>query len=490
MIRRALITTLLLLAVGCASPPKRNPPDVRVDMPGTWTAPEAADSAEAKTDSTQWWTAFGDEGLDSLVNEALSQNYNVISAAARVDAAAALARIAGADAWPQLNAGFDAGRRKQNLIGIPIPGSPGVISTRSTSYGVSLNAAWEVDLWGRIRAGHSAALSDLEANWADLAALRLSIAGQTVKAWFTLIEARLQVELAEQTVSTYRLSADQVRRRYEKGVRSSLDLRLALSNLYAADALLEFRREQLDRATRQLEILLGRYPAAALSTEGDLPTVADAVPSGLPSEILIRRPDLLAAERRFAAAEKRVSQARRAFFPRITLTGSGGVLTQALGDLVSGDFGVWSIAAGVTQPIFQGGRLLANLSQSEAVSDQALAAYALTLLNAFGEVESALVAEGLLTRRVASTADAAEQSEAARVLAERQYSAGIVDYITVLETQRRELNAQSELLSVRRQRLDVRVNLHLALGGGFNLTEEWKDFLNTQMTEETEDTGE
>jgi NodT family efflux transporter outer membrane factor (OMF) lipoprotein len=288
------------------------------------------------------------------------------------------------------------------------------------------------------------------------------------------------MELAEETVKSFQLSADYVRSRYEQGVRSSLDLRLALSNLYAAEALLQLRKEQLDRTTRQLEIILGRYPSASLSSHEDLPTVDRAIPAGLPSDILMRRPDILAAERRFAAAEKRVSQARRAFFPRITLTGSAGTLTQQLADVADGDFSVWSIAAGLTQPIFQGGRLLANLDQTEAVSDQALSQYAVSLLIAFGEVESSIVAEELIAHREASTAAAAEQSAAARSLAERQYTAGIVDYITVLETQRRDLNAQSELLTVRREHLDARVNLHLALGGGFDLTNEWKEFLDAQ----------
>jgi multidrug efflux system outer membrane protein len=491
--RRIIILVAALIAAGCTSPPKRQPPDVRVAIPTEWTAPVSTDTLVAETDTTLWWVALGNEHLDSLVVEALLNNYNLKITAARVDAAAALAKLAGADLWPQANARLDASKRKQNLIGIPIPGAPDVISTRTQSFGVSLDVGWEVDLWGRIRSGQSAALADLEASWADLAALRLSIAGQTVKAWFALIEARLQKELAEETVRSFRTSADYVRSRYEQGVRTSLDLRLALSNFYAAEALLELRREQLDRTTRQVEILLGRYPSGTLSTDEDLPPVAYSIPEGLPSDILMRRPDLFAAERRFAAAEKRASQARRAFFPRITLTGSAGTLTKQLADLVKGDFGVWSIAAGLTQPIFQGGRLLANLDQSEAVSDQALAQYALSLLNAFGEVESSIVAEELIARRETNTANAAEQSAAARVLAERQYVAGIVDYITVLETQRRDLNAQSELLVVRRQRLDARVNLHLALGGGFDLTDEWREFLDAHGAEsdsETEETVE
>lgn len=477
----------LFIGSGCASPPKRAEVGVQLDVPASWSA-EVTEFRDWPSDP-RWWESFGDTTLSRLVDEALGGNFSLKAAVARVDAAAATARLAGAEGLPNLSLGLNASRRKQNLIGIPI-GEPGeVISTRSTSYGVSLDTSWELDLWGRVRSAKSAALADLEASWADLSALRLSIAAQTAKAWFATTESMLQVRLAEKTVRSYRLSADQVRDRYEQGVRSSLDLRLAMSNLYTAEALLEARREQNEMTKRQLEVLLGRYPSASVPDAESLPAVPGEVPAGLPSELLIRRPDLLAAEMRFAAAEKRVSEARRAFFPRLTLSGSAGTLTGELEDLVDGDFGVWSIAAGLTQPIFQGGRLRANLALSHALSDQALAAYAQALLSAFAEVESALRSETSLSERQRSLGAAAEQSEAARKLAERQYKAGIVDYITVLETQRRALASQSELISVERQRLDARVNLYLALGGGFQLDDNWKQFLESSLDSDMENAG-
>lgn len=486
MIRLSIAIVILgaVFAGGCASPPKRQAPDLNIEVPESWAV--AGDEHARWPSDPAWWTSFDDDGLNDLIREALDSNFTIKAAVARVDAAEATAKLAGAQGLPNVSGKFSASRRKQNLIGIPIPGAGGVISTRSTSYGVSLDTSWEIDLWGRVRSAKSGALADLEASLADLAGMRLSVAAQTAKACFALIEARQQVALAERTVESYRLSADQVRDRYMKGVRSSLDLRLALSNLYAAESMLETRIEVQDRTKRQIEILLGRYPAAEIEDLGDLPSIGATVPSGLPSELLIRRPDLFAAERRYAAAEKRVSEARRAFFPTISLTGSAGTLTQELKDLVKGDFSVWSIAAGVTQPLFQGGRLRANLALSHALADQALADYAQSLLSGFAEVESALFAEESLSKREEMIAAAADQSEAARALAEAQYSSGIVDYITVLETQRRALSSQSELIAVRRQRLDARVNLHLALGGGFELTENWTSFLDSQSDSHTE----
>jgi multidrug efflux system outer membrane protein len=483
-----LLTSLAVLA-GCASAPEYQPPRVDIEPPVAWTA-GPLDTAAAAAGEAQWWRSFGVARLDSVVGEALANNYDLVAAAGRVDQAAALARIAGADKWPQLSASASGSRRKNILLGIPIPGDKAV---HNNSFGVSLNATWEVDLWGRINKAQSAALAQVEASWADLAGARLSITAQTAKAWFALTEARQQVELAGQTVASFRRSADYVRARYQQGVRTALDLRLALSQLAAAEALLELREQQLDRAKRQLEILLGRYPAAGIEAYAEFPVMPTDIPGGLPSELLIRRPDLVAAERRYAASQANISEARRAFFPRITLTGAAGTLSEQVDDLVSGDFSVWSIAAGLTQPIFQGGRLRSNLAQSHAVADQALAAYATSLLNAFGEVETAIVAEIRLARRVEFTQDAADQSVAAQRLAERQYAAGLVDYITVLESQRRALNSLSELITVKRERLDARVNLHLALGGGFDLEGEWSRFLmakSEQDNQPMEDTGE
>ncbi|MDH3197515.1 MAG: efflux transporter outer membrane subunit [Candidatus Krumholzibacteria bacterium] len=470
---------VLALALACASAPERKPPEFTVEAPPAWTAaPGAEPDTTGPPPVTDWWRGFADARLDSLVEEALAQNLDILAAAARVEAAAATARAAGADLWPQLSAAARGSRTQSNIIGIPIPGAPEVIQSRSSSFGASLDLSWEIDLWGRVRKAKSAALADAQASAADLASARLSIAGQTAKAYFAVVEARAQLRLAEATVESFERSAEFVRRRYEEGVRPALDLRIALTTLAQSRALLELRRQQMDAATRGLEILLARYPAAAFSAGAELPPVVGDVPAGLPADLLIRRPDLFAAERRYAASESRVGEARRAFFPRITLTGSAGTLSNDIEDLVDLDFGVWSIAAGLVQPIFQGGRLRANLARSHAAADQALVAYVQALLRAFGEVETAIVAEGALAERARHLEEAALQSEAAQGMAERQYVAGLVDYITVLETQRQALSSQIELITVRRQRLDARINLHLALGGGFDLTQDWRDFLD------------
>jgi len=271
-------------------------------------------------------------------------------------------------------------------------------------------------------------------------------------------------------VDNYETSLQQVRARYERGLRPSLDLRLSLSSLATAEDLLEQRLQLLDGALRQLEILLGRYPDASITPAKDLPRVTNEVPAGLKADLVARRPDLIAAERRFAASYARISEARKALYPRISLTASGGTASNELGDLLNGDFSVWNLFGNVVQPLFQGGRLRAGVSLAESESQRALARYAQSVLLAFAEVESALSAEGFLSRRQDAIEAATEEAVSARRLAEERYLSGLADLITLLESQRRAYDAESRLLTVRRLRLDARIDLHLALGGGFPQT--------------------
>lgn len=461
---RAVLLGPVCLALSCASAPNVRHPELGTPVPEQWlAAPSVAGSIH-----DAWWTDFGDGKLTCLVEEALDNNRDLRVAAARVKRAQAQARIAGADLRPTVGAAFNGSRRKQNFIGLPIPGREGgVLSTTSSSLGVSLDLSWEPDLWNRLGARTGAALADLAAAEADLAGARLSIAGQTVKAWFAAVEAGQQVALSEATVRSFRDSTKQVRNRFEKGLRSSLDLRLSLANLAGAEAGLRQRRRQLDATVRQLEILLGRYPSAALETPTALPGTPPPIPAGIPAELVSRRPDLAAAERRLAAGNARLVAARRDLYPRLSLTASGGTTSQELSDLVKGDFGVWSLLGNLFQPIFQGGRLRAAVAAADAGADEALGSYASSTLRAYLEVESALVADGLLREREQHLATAAEQSRAAERLAEERYRQGIEGFITVLESQRRAVQSDSEWIAARRSQLENRVDLYLALGGGF-----------------------
>lgn len=469
--RRRMGWTLLLLTISLAlacrvqAPRKQAPP--AVEVPAAWTAGQAGPVPVIEA----WWTTFGSTGLALAVEEALRVNWDLRVAAARLEAAVAQARIAGASLKPRAGFDFTATRQERNFIGLPIPGAGSrVLTSRSTSYGATFSASWEVDLWGRIRAGQQAALAEVQAGAADQAAARLSIAAQTARAWLAAVEAGQQLELARQTATNLQRTTEQVRRRYEQGLaQGQTELRLAMANEAAARAAVAERQSVWERTVRQLEILLGRYPHGLLLGAMTLPELPPPVPAGLPSELLERRPDLMAAERRLAAADARLSQAKAALYPRLTLTTTGGTSTRDLVDLLDLDYKVWSIAANAVQPLFEGGRLRAEVALARARAEQAAAEYARSVLQAFAEVETYLAVTVPLTEREKELAEEWRQAQAAWRLAEERYVSGLESYLSVLSAQRQVINSQSQRLAVQRAILENRVNLHLALGGGFSL---------------------
>lgn len=452
------------LLVACGTPPPRTV------VAGLATPEQWATSANHSTPNpTAWWTSLGSTGLVCAVAEAVAQNHDLKVALARFDAAAAQARIAGAELYPQIGAGFDAARRQQVFVGLPIPGrgdSP--LRSLSTGYQAAFNASWEVDLWGRIRAGQRASIAETEAAAADYRAALESIAARAAKAWLAAVEAGRQLALAEATADTFSSTAWQVRERYRLGLRSALDLRLALNNEASARALVSLRRREMQAALRQLELLAGRYPAGRWPVDTVLPGLPGEIPAGLPSDLLQRRPDLVSAERRLASALQRTREAEAALLPRISLTASGGRSSSQLDDLLSSQFSLWSVAANATQPLFQGGRLLANVDLTEARAREAAEHYRQVVLQAFGEVEDALEAESHLRQRQEDLELSVVQSQEATRLAGERYRLGLTDFVTLVEAQRSAFSAESQLIGVRRQLLDNRVNLHLALGGGFD----------------------
>lgn len=460
-----LVLLFAILNPGCTKEPIKVRQLNDIPAPPTWTA---AEIAPGPIDS-RWWRSFDDKRLAEIIDEALDKNYSLQGAAARIDFAAAQAEIAGADLYPSASASGNRSQRRQNFIGFPFPGADerDVLSSTSTSYGVSLDVSWEADVWGRVRAGEAVAWADYEAAEADLRGAKQSLVAQATKAWFAALEASEQVELAQNTVNSYRATVESVRRRYESGLQSSLDLRLAISSLASARSLLTQNENLLDSGKRQVEVLLGRYPDAELEMVDGLPELPALPASGIPSELLSRRPDLVAAERRLFAAEGRLAQAEKNLYPSFNLTTGTGTSGRNITNLLDPDFLVWSILGNVVQPVFQGGRLRAQVRASEAAAREHLAVFSNQVLNAFLEVERALASEGFLARRQAELEDTVNQSVAALELAEERYQAGLEGFVAVLESQRRSLDSQRQLLTIKRQRLDSRVNLHLALGGGF-----------------------
>ena len=460
----SLVVTLSALSAGCNRSLQRPQRDSIVKVPDAWTGGESIPAAGP----SDWWTSFGDEGLDGVVSRVLQRNQDLRAAAARIEAAQAQARSASAAQLPQLDVGFDLGGRKQNFLGLRLPGAEGSVLSRTfSSTGLSLNLGWEVDLWGKMKAGKLAAVANAQARQAELAAARLSLSAQAARAWFAAIEAHRQVELARSSVESYRMSAGRIRARFEGGVRPALDLRLALAELRIAEAVLQSRLESADRGARQLQILMGDYPDGRHELGKDLPEGPDRVPTGLPSELVHRRADLVAAERDLLAADARIAEARAQLRPRFSLTTTFGTSSDQLRNLLSAELLVWSLLGNVVQPVFNRGRLKAGVTLNQARAEEAAARYESAVLAAYNDVEAALAAEEVLRRRLEAIEEAAEQSVAARDLAQQRYRSGLAGIITLLAAQRTAIDSESQLLTLRRLQLDNRVNLHLALGGSF-----------------------
>ena len=462
--KAAAVVLVFGLAAGCVSVPERQALPKELQIPSSWLG--AATVSES--DEPVWWDAFLSEELSALLAEAFADNPDLQAMQARMEAAAANARIAGADLWPGFSAQLDGSRQKQNFIGFPIPGEAAGVSPSATytTYRLNFSTSWEIDLWGRVRAGKRAALAESEASLADWKMRRLSLAAQLSKAWVEAVAAAEQLQAARDSADSFRETAKKIEKRYERGLRSALDLRLSVNSAESAEALVASRRQQLHQALQQVELLLGRYPAGRIALSGPLPPLEGDVPAGIPSEALKRRPDLAAAERRLAAADARLWASRAALFPKISLNPSAGTQVAEPEDLLdAGLGGVWTLAGNLAQPLLQWGRLRAGVDLSKARTREAAALYVAAVLRAFSEVELALQSESLLAERERRVQSAAAESEAALTLANRRYESGLEELISVLESQRRYLSDAIEGIDARRARLLNRINLYLALGG-------------------------
>ena len=418
-------------------------------------APKWDEAAPEDLPTTDWVGSFSDGTLSQLVSEALEANTNIRAAAARVDAALARADISAADRLPSVNA---SARFSRNENAGPAP------SFSNLSGGISAN--WEADLWGRIKNGIKSSELEAAATTADYAGARLSIAGQVSQAWFDLIEARLLTELSERDVDTQERALRLTQRRFEGGVAGSSDVRLARSSVANSQALQATRRQRLSSITRRLETLLRRYPAEELQAAADLPALPPLSGAGTPGYVLRKRPDLLAAERRLQAQGLQIDVARKNLLPRLTLDGSGSLAAGGLNKLFDIDALVGSIAAGLTAPIFQGGRLKANIVQQEAILRQQLEGYAGTALEAYLEVENALDAEQRLYEREVALRTSLDEAREAENRLELRYTEGLATILQLLDAQSRRLSAEGQLIGARKERLTNRVRMHVALGGG------------------------
>lgn len=445
------------LCAGCALTDKIELPSLAPEPPEAW-ATQVDAAAPPRGD---WLGAFNDPALRELVIEALTANYDIAAAAARYEQAIATARATGAARLPSIDAVL-SGDRAETVIDGATP-----INVSSDGLGLALSASWEADLWGRLADQARAGRLDAEAGLADLADARLSIAGAISRAWYDLVRAGLLADLAADEVATQERSLRLTRRRFEAGISSALDVRLARSALATAQASQVDADNAVNVSARRLETLLGRYPRAAIAAAEDLPVLSSLAGAGAPGELLARRPDLRAAEARLYAAGLRSEAAREALLPRLTLTARGGTSGDAAGELFDPDYLVSSIAGSLLQPIFRGGALRAEVERSDAVARERLASYAAIAVAAYEEAENALDADLALNIQEEALAVAAAEAIAAEAIAEREYAQGIGSIFDLLNAQSRRISAERQLITTRARRVDNRVQLYLAIGGDF-----------------------
>ena len=457
----AVVLVLAGMGAGCSHIDEAVDDLPEMEIPATYEAAEAgADEPEALR---EWLATLGSPELLLLVDEALEKNPDFRNVINRMEAARAEARIAGADLWPSLNASANASRRRVNSLaaGLQVDG------VTVNSFDPGFGARWELDLWGRLRDSRAAAAGELEAAGYDVEAARLSLAAQVAKAWFSLLETRQQLELARNRLEVFESNERLIETQFERGLSSALDYRLIRSQTRSARAVVTQQEAALEGQIRQFEVVLGRYPGRELEIAGVLPALSGAVPAGLPSALLERRPDLRAAEARFQSAVRRLKASVKLRLPQITLTGTAGTSSTELDNVLDTDFRVWSLAGGLVQPIFQGGSIEGGIARSEAFLDQASESYRKAALTAFEEVETALANSRLIEEQRGHLEAVVEETTAAEELAWDRYQRGLVDVITVLESQRRAFDAESNLLSLKNLELQNRIDLYLALGGTF-----------------------
>ena len=456
MSARSLLCLLALALSGCSSmaPPLERP---ALPVAATFPGQPAGTQATAPVVTPEWQNFFGDERLRELITLALQNNRDLKLALLNIEQARAQLELRRADPWPTLNAGLSGSRQPTSAGGISSNYSAGVLVT-----------AYELDLFGRVRSLADASLAQYLATEEARKAVQISLLAAVANSYYALLGDEELLRITRQTLVTREDSYRLIKLRFDNGASSQIDLR-------QAESLLESARVTLAQATRQraldqnaLVLLLGQALPPALAAApglGALPALPD-LPVGLPSEVLLRRPDVRQAEQQLIAANASIGAARAAFFPRISLTGSVGSVSSELSGLFGSGM-AWSFAPQLLQPIFDAGRNQANLRASEIGRDIALAQYERAIQSAFREVADALAGRATLGQQLRAQQAQLKAEQDRYRLAELRYRGGAASYLDALDAQRSLFAAQQAQLQVQTQSLQNGVTLYRVLGGGW-----------------------
>lgn len=447
-----------VLLAGCATKAPPTAQELR-DKTGTLTTIVPADgwkgAAAAGPVADNWLASYADPQLDALVLEAIANNPDLKVAATRVEQASEYVAIARGTLWPSVGVYASGGENMGGGDALQV---------------ITVRASWEIDVWGRLRYGRNAAEASYQSVQADYAFARQSLAATVAKGWFTATETLLQIRIAEQMVAAAQELVNLADKRHQVGIGTEQDVALARAGLGdTQDSLMQvqFAHEQAKRA---LELLVGRYPAAELAARDSLLRISTAIPAGLPLEMLERRPDLVAAERRVAVAFNRVGESKAAMLPKISLNANVATLASDILELRD-DFQnpAGGIGASLLAPVFTGGQLQAQVRIRTLEQKEATADYARVALRALGDVENALAAAQSLREREVVLERTLSAHHRALELVQVSYRVGMGDLRAVQQQQLKVQSAELALLRVRSEQLAQRANLHLALGGSFEV---------------------
>jgi multidrug efflux system outer membrane protein len=459
IMRKSLIAALLaLLAGGCMVGPDYLRP--QVETPPAW---RLSDEAANDLANTAWWQQFDDPVLDDLVSTALRENHDLMIAAARIEEFAGNYGFVRAGLFPQVDASYEA-RRQRDISAVVIGAGNG---TTYNSYNAVLNASWEIDIWGRIRRQTEAARAQLLASEEGRRGVILSLVGSVAGAYVNLRDLDRQLQIARATAKIRGESYDIFKDRYMGGVISMLELSQNKSQYDEALASIPPIEKAIAQQENGLSVLLGRNPGPIPRGKNIDQLRLPAIPAGLPSELLERRPDIRRAEQDLIAANALIGAAKAAYFPTISLTGLFGYSSTSLSNLFQGDNKVWSYGLPITMPIFTAGAIAGQVQSAEAVQQQALFAYQRAIQQGFREVNDALVDQDRTREQLRAQKQQVEALEQYSATARLRYDNGYSSYIEVIDAERSLFNVQLQYTQTQQTQFQAMINLYLAMGGGW-----------------------
>jgi len=436
----------------------------------------------------KWWLAFQDSTLEKFITEVRLGNPDLKSIIHKKNMAMQTAKLNGASIYPNINSVLSNNNSVQNLVNFGFAesflnsqlNSPNredesnndVSQFEVETYGFNLSLQWEIDIWGRALNGKKAAIKDYEAHNYELSYLGFSTIIHSVQTYYEGVEALSQLELAEDSYKSLSEVRDFVKRRYEQGIKSSFDLRMAETYLASSKVNIELRRVQLNTINRILNTYKGRYPSSTFHYVIALPDIIPPIPTDLPVDIINRRPDIRAAIAKLEASDMRVAQSKRNLLPGILINASGGTSTNDIAEILNDDYGISNLGLSFTAPIFNQGRLRSNIKLNKAIKEEAIQSLKLKLLRAFTEIEQLLFLDNSYDIQLEALEASQKQSLDTYNLSKERYDKGLVSLELVLNSQRQYNNSRSQFLVLKRKKVNNYLSLILALGGDMDSIDE------------------